>query len=366
MPPGPTPSFATADKLVEVMTLEVEPIDAYTPDGKRKLDPYFRFISYFPNGKQMISGSNDKSVRRWDLKARKEIEEARVVCEKEVFVVAVSRDGRWVVAGGGGPAYDNSAELKACEVETRMTKTFQGHLGTVTCIDISMDNKLLASGSTDRTGRIWDLNTGEFVAGPFECSDRSWLEAVRFSQDSKKLAVRSGNGRCLEVWDLQAQKLDVRVGKQSGVIFPSPPLFWTKKDRTIVAAFTFSGGYPATIYEFDSLTLETVGAPFEAHTELVIGLALSFDCALLASSSHDHTIKLWAFESRELLASFNVRDPYSLILSPDSRQLAYATSEQNLGKIRICDIPLEILASTWPTPSVCIHPHSNIHPLLVY
>ncbi|KAG2743297.1 hypothetical protein P692DRAFT_20707282, partial [Suillus brevipes Sb2] len=77
-----------------------------------------------------------------------------------------------------------------------------------------------------------------------------------------------------------------------------------------------------TIYEFDASTLETVGTPFEGHTDLVRGLALSFDGALLASSSRDDTIKFWAFESRQLLASFDVQHPSNLILSPDSRKLA--------------------------------------------
>ncbi|OAX33528.1 WD40 repeat-like protein [Rhizopogon vinicolor AM-OR11-026] len=356
MAPRPTRPSATAEKLVEVMTLEVEPINVYSPDGKRKLDPSFRSICYLPNGKQMISGSNDKSVRRWDLEAGKEIEEARVVCEEEVWAVVVSRDGRWVVPGGGNLSSDVPGELKTCEVETGMVKTLQGHSRTVTCIEISMDNKLLASGSMDCTARIWDLNTGELVAGPFGCIDKSWVDAVRFSQDSKKLAVKSGNGTCLEVWDLRTQKLDVTAGKSSrGGFFPVAPVFWTKKDKTIVAAFTFTVEPPTTIYEFDSSTLETVGAPFEAHTQHVLGLALSFDCALVASASRDRTIKLWAFESRQLLASFDqlqesVTFP-RIILSPDSRQLAYATSEQNLANIRICDIPPEILASIWPAPS---------------
>lgn len=58
----------------------------------------------------MISGSYDKTARQWDLKAGREIEEARDVCKKKVLAVAVSRDGRWVITGGGD--YD-SAELKA-------------------------------------------------------------------------------------------------------------------------------------------------------------------------------------------------------------------------------------------------------------
>jgi WD40 repeat protein len=69
-------------------------------------------ISYFPDGQRMISGSLDKTTRQWDLKAGKEIEEARGECEEGVYAVAVSRDGLWVATGG------ERGELKACEVET--------------------------------------------------------------------------------------------------------------------------------------------------------------------------------------------------------------------------------------------------------
>ena len=351
MAPRSTRPAATANKLINVMTLDCE--QPTNDKGEKRL--YFGPISYFPNGKEMIEGSPNKWVRRWDLQTSEEIVEARVVCEREVWAVAASSDSRWVITGGGDWDRDHLGELNACEVETGMMKTFQGHSRTVTCIDVSVDNKLLASGSTDCTARIWNLNTGKLVAGAFECVDM--VGAVRFSQDSKKLAVKSGvDGRCLEVWDIQEEKLD--VAKHGGGILFNSPVFWTRKDKSIVAAFSFEDDFrnPMKIYEFDGSTLETVSAPFEGQTSDIIGLALSFDCAFLASASYyGYVIKLWAFESRQLLASFDVHKPRTLILSPNSRQLTYTTFDPS--RIHICDIPPDILARIWPeqaTCSVCI------------
>jgi WD40 repeat protein len=338
----PTPS-AVAGKLIEVMTLEgCETYVNYLSDGKRAENTYSVPISYFPDGKQMISGSGDKTVRLWDLETGKEVEKARVVREQEVCAVAVSRDGRWVITAGGDMPPNCPGVLKACEVDIGIVKTFDGHSRLITCIDISLDSKRLASGSWDGTARIWSLDTGKLVAGPFEHDD--WIGAVRFSQNLKKLAVSSTTAKYLEVWDIQAQKLDVRVGdpKSRGTIFTPTPVFWTTKDRTIVTAFTFDAEEPKTIYKFDSSTLETVGAPFEGHTQHINSLALSFDCALLASASADHTVKLWAFESRQLVASF-YRGARFLVLSPDSRQLAFTTYEPGPPKIYIRNIPPNIL-----------------------
>ncbi|KAG1779641.1 WD40-repeat-containing domain protein [Suillus placidus] len=245
-------------------------------------------ISYFPDGKQMISGSYDKTTHRWDLEAGKEIEEARDVCKQEVHAVGVSRDGRWVVTGGGDFTTDHG-ELEASGVESGMVRTFKGHSAKITCIDISVDSTLLASGSDDFTARIWSLDTGELVAGPFQSAD--FIGAVGFSQNSKQLAIRS-------CWS-----------------WTHAPVFWTTKDKSIVAAFSF-----------------TDDAPIEAKT--------------IYDTSNDDTIKLWAFESRQLLASFHVSFAYHIILSPDSHQLAY-TAEGDI-KIYICDIPPDILASIQP------------------
>ncbi|KAG2751035.1 WD40 repeat-like protein [Suillus brevipes Sb2] len=172
---------------------------------------YIGSISYFPDDQRMISVSSDKTARQWNSKEGKEIEEVRDVCEGWVCAVAVSRDSRWVVTAGGD--FDR-VELKVCEVETGTTKKLHGHLGAINCIDISADNTLLASGSWDKTARILNLETGKLVAGPFECED--WVGSVRFSTDSKKLAVEMWGGKCLEVWDIQSQKLVKRIGYGSG------------------------------------------------------------------------------------------------------------------------------------------------------
>jgi WD40 repeat protein len=165
-------------------------------------------------------------------------------------------------------------------------------------------------------------------------------------------------GRCLEVWDVQTQKLDVKVEESRYGTGINTPIFWTTKDKSIVAVFDFkdleesgpdgSDRPPSdltTIYEFDALTLEIVGAPFKGHTHTIYGLALSFDCALLASASHDNTIKLWAFESRQIIASFDQRIDL-FIFSPKSHQLAYTNwGETN---IYIYDPPPDILSNIRP------------------
>jgi tricorn protease-like protein len=259
-----------------------------------------------------------------------------------VEAVGVSRDGRWVVIAG-------QKRMKVNEVETGIVRTFHED-DWIHCIDISADSTLLASASYSKV-RIWNLDTGELVAGTFDIGGYI-PDALRFSEDSRKLAVSSYDAKehHLEVWDVQTQKLDVQKSTHS-LVGSNCPIFWTTKDKSIVTAFNSPDDETTMISEFDASTFKTVGAPFK-HTSFsfIRGLALSSDCVLLASSYLDSTIKLWAFESRQLLASFNVAFPFTLLLSPDSRQLAYTTLNRE-AKIYICDIPANILANI---ESVCV------------
>ena len=307
---------------------------------------FIRSMAYFPDGKRIISVSYDKTIRQWDLQAGKEIEEVQDVYEGEIYEVVVSRDCRWIMTLVGDGEH---CELKAYEVETGIVKTLQDSQG-ITCIDISTDGKLLAGESFDRTVLIWGMDTGERVAGPFKSRDK--VAAVRFSPDSKKLAVESNCRRRLEVWDVQTQELDAQVGKKGCDYCINAPIFWTKKG-TILAEFKFTfedyGNREATaIYEFNASTLETVGDPFEGERS-IRDLALSFDGTLLASSSID-TIKLWDFEPRQLLASFHVQHHSmwisDLTFSSDARQLAYSV----YNAICICNTPPDILAGIRVAP----------------
>jgi WD40 repeat protein len=121
-------------------------------------------------------------------------------------------------------------------------------------IDISADNTLLASGSFDETARIWNLDTGKLVAGLFKSEEL--VSAVRFSPDSKKLAVLSWTSKSLEVWDVQSQRF-----KFGGLPSTYSPVFWTKNknSRNALISFTTKDSDDiTTIYEVDSdaLTLK--------------------------------------------------------------------------------------------------------------
>src|SRR6202021_3891354 len=51
--------------------------------------------------------------------------------------------------------------------------TLQGHDNIVSSVAFSSDGKHIASGSQDKTIRVWDAETGQIVSGPFTGHDHS-------------------------------------------------------------------------------------------------------------------------------------------------------------------------------------------------
>lgn len=111
-------------------------------------------IAISPNSQYMISGSNDKTARIWDLKTGKELRKLAVDCWK-VQAVAFTRDSRYAATGC------NDGTIKVWEVETgKLVANIQSNGENIKAILFSkFGNQLLSSstlrGRSDFGVRVW-------------------------------------------------------------------------------------------------------------------------------------------------------------------------------------------------------------------
>src|SRR6266568_7540618 len=88
--------------------------------------------------------------------------------------------------------------LAAISAVAQVRAALKGHTLAVASVDYSPDGRYLATGSYDRTAKIWDAATGTEVATLR--NHQGTVEAVRFSPDGRILATGSYDGT-VRLWD---------------------------------------------------------------------------------------------------------------------------------------------------------------------
>ena len=120
----------------------------------------------FPDGRRVVSGSTDKTLKVWDV-ATGECVATLEGHSNSIYCVAIFSDGRRIISGSG----DGNLKLwGVAPVSVDLSKPaklrgkLNGHSGNVYCVAISPDGRRNVSGSHDKTLKVWDVATGKCVA----------------------------------------------------------------------------------------------------------------------------------------------------------------------------------------------------------
>ena len=230
--------------------------------------------------------------------------------------VAFSPDGKLLASGS------RDKTVKLWEAATgRELRTLTGHLDEVTSVAFSPDGRLLASGSGgpinailagsfDFTIRLWDVATGQELR--VLSGNLSHINSVAFSPDGKLLASGSGD-KIVKLWDVatghELRVLTGHLNRVNSVAF-SP-------DGKLLA----SGSVDKTVKLWEVETGREVRA-LSGHTDVVASVAFSPDGKLLASGSSDNTVRLWEVETGREARSLVQFKAQSVVFSPDGKLLA--------------------------------------------
>lgn len=320
-------TWATFSIQPNLLTLIEDPLDVDSSGVVDLLDLAFISDNYGKSGKQRSDVNGDGVVDIADVLLV--TSSLASLPTQLVRTIASESVERWLNEADDGANLENEAYRKGFTVLTQLLnkiellsqpvslvgnnpKVISGHTHFVWNVAFSPDSRLLASGSWDRTIRLWSTETGELL--DLFVGHENNVKTITFSPDNQILA--SGG------WDDTVRLWDIGTGEQKKIL---------ADHRSAVSSVTFSpaghilaGGMAnATILLWDTTTWQ-VEKTLRGHNHIVEYILFSPDGARLASASRDTTVRLWNPHSGELLHTLqgHTDQVTRLAFSPDGSILA--------------------------------------------
>lgn len=270
-----------------------------------------------------LTGSKDKSLALFDWKQGLEIQRWR----------GHTRDVTKVKHSGTN-VYSSSRDktIMAWQMDRRdPVLTYQGHRLVVTAIDLNEDGTLIFSGSRDNCVRLWDVTRTTSISEK-EVS-RNLVSCVKWIPGALFQVAQTGEDKMLRVWDTRQL--------QPVITFAAQQYFQTYVDCSKDGQFilTCSNGFngkgcEATLWDIraQNMVCRYIGH-YQTTSACIFLPPLKHVSSndLIATASHDSTLRIWKRESRECVDTldFSGCGPLTDLCAWDNGSICVATT--NMG-----------------------------------
>jgi WD40 repeat protein/serine/threonine protein kinase len=309
-------------------------------------------VAVHPGGELVAAAGTDAVIRLIDRSGRL----VRVLSGHTATVhdLGFSGDGRHLVSGSKDRTvrvWSLGRALKDPKAEVPV-QVLRGHTDEIWGVSISPDGSLVASGGRDNTARLWDRETGR---PPKVLRDHSdWVEAVRFGPRGRMLAT-AGADNTVMLWRVdRLRKPEHQAGHHDTIWGTS-----FSPDGRLVA----TAGIDHVVKLWDVESGRPVGA-LRGHTDKVWNVAFSPDGQRLATASSDRSVRLWETRTAMQLRAFwgHTAQVHAVAFSPQGGVIASGGRDNT---VRLWNAttgePLRVLAGHRAAIlSVCFGPEGSV------
>jgi WD40 repeat protein len=283
-------------------------------------------VSMTPDGKKAISGSQDKTLRLWDLE-RGECLRTLYGHTDGIDCVSMTPDGKKAISG----SQDKTLRLWDLE-RGECLRTLYGHTDGINCVSMTPDGKKAVSGSSDMTVRVWNLEEGKCLLvrkGHKRLILGSIMSVNIFPHG--RTAISSGSDASIRMWNLVTgeciKSIKCRI-RWFDLLFQ---MAISHNERKAVSA---SSDKALRLWDLDNgVCLRTL----RGHKGWILSIAVSPDGNIAITGSLDETMRVWDLKAGKCIRTFkgNSFIPLGVCITADASR---AVSGGWDGTLRIFDI----------------------------
>jgi len=285
-------------------------------------------VAMSPNGRFVVSGSQDMTLRLWDITKRACLWTAKGH-EDEVSTVAVTPDERFVVSGS------RDRTLRLWDLTTgKILRVFRGHTDWVTAVAVTPNGRFIVSGSRDHTLRLWNIATGKCVWASQK--HRSWITAVAVTPNGRFI-LSTHDEENLYLWDIATGKRVERKyygSSLEGLGFTASAM--SALFITLDGRFVVSGSQNKTIRLWNFKTGEVIHT-YQGHGGNITSVAMTPDGQFIVSGSDDATLRLWNVKTGECLwiSDRHEEDVTAVAMDPNGQFIISGSWDKTLRQLDI-------------------------------
>jgi WD40 repeat protein/serine/threonine protein kinase len=295
-------------------------------------------VTYCPDGRGIVVGYRDGSVKVWDAIAGKELRTMEGH-KRAVHYVAASSDGHFLATA------DLDGVVKLWNFASgELLQTFSTHSNRVTGLSFSPDSRRLASASVDTTVGLWDVTTGQQIHIFRHANE---VQGMVFSPDGQRLIASCIDGT-VKVWDTTTCQEAFSFRCDMQMVHTAA----LSQDGQRLAL----GNWNGAVKVLDMSTGQEILA-LQGHTCIVYSIAFTRDDQRLVSAGYDGTIKVWDTSSgQEALTLRQGSRINGIVFSPDGRRLVSTCAD---GAVQVWDAT-PVSQDEWERQVITLSGHTQL------